>query len=269
MAMAISARGPRRHDGCREGGGRPQLAHGADTAGDELSPRHDQQRGHQHEERDLGVEPGQDEIGLPGHFVAQHVHGDADADGAGERQGEAAEGAHGGGAEGGNEDEQEDVEVDPQRRRQHYARDRNETGPDRPGVAPDHDRVGGFQRQEGGRVDHGLHGDAEPGAAEEQVEPDRGEHGDGHRDELAPQDVHAQEVDPLGRQEGVELNGRLPVGPGQHGLEEHDQTDGGHDLHGRRGAGEPEGDPLEQERAAEPDEEHGSRGRPPARGGPW
>ena len=116
---------------------------------------------------------------------------------AAERDGQAAERAHGGGPERRDVDEQIDVDVDPERGREQHAGDRDETRPDGPGVAADHDGVGRLERQEGGRVDDRLHGDAEAGPLEEEVEADGGADGQSELDQLAAQDRHAEEVDPL------------------------------------------------------------------------
>ncbi len=69
--------------------------------------------------------------------------------------------------------------------------------------------------KQGGRVDDRVHGHAEPGPLEEEIEADGGADGQGEHDDLAAQDRDAEEVDALAGQEGGELDGGDAVDAGQ------------------------------------------------------
>ena len=125
------------------------------------------------------------------------------------------------------------------------------------------------KRAQRGRVDDRLHRDPEAGPLEEEREPDRRYDRRGDDDQLAAQHVDPQQVQTLVRQEGVELNGGHAVDGGEGRLQQHQQADGGHDLHRGRRAGQPVGHALQEQGAAEADDEHGAEGgdRPGQAGG--
>ncbi len=131
----------------------------------------------------------------------------------------------------------------------------HEAGSDRPGVAADRDRAGALRGEQLRVVDQRLHRQADTAAAEEQRQPDRRQNGQRDDDDLAHQHLRAGDLDLLLRQVRRELQRDGAVAARQHRLQQHDQTDGGDDLHDRGCFLQPERDALQQQRAEQPDEE--------------
>ena len=88
-----------------------------------------------------------------------------------------------------------EVDVDAQAGGEQHARDGDEARADGPGVAPHGDRVGGLERQQRRRVDHGLHRHAHPGSLEEDVQEVNVHQSGRSHDGVGPRGFHQLEFD--------------------------------------------------------------------------
>ncbi len=183
-----------------------------------------------------------------------------------EGQRQAGEPADRGRAERLDRQERQQHRIQTDRGSEQHPGQERERRADGPGSAPDGIRAGAGEIEEARVIDHATHRRADPAPSEVLTQRDARQQGEDEDQELVVADVDASEGEGARREERLHVADRGAVPRRQQPLDGGQQPDGGNDLRGDRGAGEPVGQALEGEPDERPDDQDDDdRGHRPRR----